>query len=336
MKLLAMSGLVPEQVCDIMRFTGYAGERTAAHYCGYASDFISMVRQDRSLDGAVFPRSCDSSRILKNYLSENGKFFYQLSVPARQDGAAVDYFAEELRNYRKAVERYFHTTITDAQVCARAEAVNARNRELRKIYDCLEDVSYGQYLRAVHGMLRTPLSEQKVQDCDCSDRRLDGADGQDGTGIRDAACGRHSGTKRVFLIGSTLCNERIADHIEACGMKVVGDDLPESGRLCMQPEVETGDDVYHGIATSFLTGRLSPTQDNFGRILEKDLAEMKKKAVRGVLFVTQKYCEPYDYLFYVYKKMLDAEGIPVVKIAMADSLDDKKISLAVEAFSDMI
>ena len=53
MKLLAMSGLIPEQICDVVRFTQYAGERNLPHYCGYASDFISQVMQDNRIDGAV-------------------------------------------------------------------------------------------------------------------------------------------------------------------------------------------------------------------------------------------------------------------------------------------
>ena len=119
-------------------------------------------------------------------------------------------------------------------------------------------------------------------------------------------------------------------------MKVVGDDLPESGRLCAQPDVETGAGVFSEIAASVLRGRLSPTQDNFGKILKTDLAEMERKAVQGVLFVAQKYCEPYDYLFYVYKKRLDAKGIPAEKIALTNSMDDRDAAAAIEAFADML
>lgn len=328
MRLLAMSGLVPEQICDTIRFTGYAGERVAAHYCGYASDFISMVRKDDSLDGAVFPRSCDSSRILKNYLLDAGKFAYQLAVPARQDTAAIEYFADGLRDYKNALEDYFCVTITDEQVRVRSDTVNARNRELKKIYDQLEEIPYGQYLRILHEILQNPLLEQKVPDCfkEWTKDYIPSMDVHAGT----------AGAKRVFLVGSTLCNVRITELIEECGLKIVGDNLPESGRLCAQPEVELGGDVYLGIASSLLKGRLSPTQDCFKSIMEKDFAQIKRKAVRCVLFVTQKYCEPYDYLFYVYKKMLDAEGIPVIKISLTDSMDDQKTGLVVEAIADMI
>ena len=60
-----------------IRFTGYTGERNIAHYCGYAADYISQVMNDRDIDGAVFPKTCDSTRTLTSYLSGSGKFCFQ-------------------------------------------------------------------------------------------------------------------------------------------------------------------------------------------------------------------------------------------------------------------
>lgn len=315
MKLLAMSGLVPEQICEIVRFRGYEGENRIPHFCGYASDYISMVQREGDLDGAVFPRSCDSSRTIKSYLSGCGKFVYQLHVPARQDAAAVDFFAEALKDYKRALEDYFQMTVSESRIRERAERIAARNRKLGALYESLDGISYSEYIRMVHGMLERPLAEQEVPDMP----------------------GREtSGGKRVFLAGSFLADEAVTDTVERSGMKIVGDSLPESGRLCSMPEVSPEGDLFRGIAAAVLKNRLSPTQDNFRRILAADLAEMERKAVQGVLFVTQKYCEPYDYLFYVYKKALDEKGIPVLKLSLSGSQEDRKTDLAVEAFADLL
>lgn len=331
MKLLALSGLIPEQICDVVRFTGdvpgtasdqdtrgtgrseYARERGVAHYCGYAEDYISAVRQDDTVDGAVFPKSCDSSRIMANYLEDCGKFLYQLNIPARQDELAVEFFAAQLEQYREAVERHFGRTIAD--VAERTEAVNARNREIRKVYANLEGVSYRAYLDSIHEMLTKPLSEQVVK--------------------KDLPVKKGAG-KRVYLVGSFLADTEIAGVIEDCGLTVVGDDLPESGRLAAMPEADPGGELYREIAACVLRGRLSPTQDNFRQILLSDMKEIEEKKTDGVIFVTQKYCEPYDYLFSVYKKMLDQRGIQATQITLADSGNERKARLALEAFADVI
>lgn len=313
MRLLSISGLVPEQICDLVRFTGYTGERDISHYCGYASDFVSQVIHDKDIDGAVFPRSCDSSRVIKSYLSGCGKFLYQFSVPARQDAVAETYLAHVIEDYKKTLERHYHVSIDD--IAGRTERINERNKRLGQLYRDIDSIPYSRYLGAIHEMLQRPLAEQVVPD-------LHG--GKSGTG------------KRVFLVGSFLSAYKITDIIEDSGMTIVGDNLTESGRLVSMPAVDTDGDLYANIAKSILQNRLSPTQDDLADILERDMDEMDKKNVKGVIFIQQKYCEPYGYLYPVYKKMLDAKGISMLKLVLADSEDQGNAALAIGAFADMI
>lgn len=317
MNILSFSGFIPEQVCDTVRFIRYEGERRISHYCGYAADFISRVLDDPAVDGGVFPKTCDSSRAMAGYLDGCGKFVYQLHVPSRRDGAAADMLGAGIAAYKDAVERHFGVAITDMP--ERAVLVNERNRQLAGLYGELEDISCGAYLEMIHGLLQRPLRSQKVEE----------------GGHLAAPPGSRDG-KRVFLVGSLLCGVETAYAIEKAGMKVVGDRLTESKRLFSAPEVEPSGDICRNIAVGMLKNRVSPTQNDFRRILEEDLEEIRRKQVRGVIFVTQKYCEPYDYLFYVYKKMLDGMGIPVLQLKSADSTDTRRADAAVEAFADML
>lgn len=312
MKILSLSGFVPEHICDTVRFTGYSGGRSISHYCGYAADYISQVLNDASIDGAVFPKSCDSARIIKSYLGGTDKFIFQLPVPARRDEAAINYFAGGIKAYNAAVEKHYCIEISNIK--ARTEILNKRNEELKKLYENLEDILYSDYLRNIHKMLTTPLYEQVVP---------------------ASKAAKESG-KRVYLVGSFLTSDGILDTLENSGLNVVGDNLPESGRLASAEPCKTEGDIYKNISESILSARLSPTQNNFGEILERDFAEIREKKVSGVIFLTQKYCEPYDYLYSVYEKRLRAEGIKSLRISLSNSDDYKKSELAIEAFSDMI
>lgn len=313
MKILSMSGFVPEQICDTVRFTQYGGDRNISHYCGYASDFISQVLQDDSIDGAVFPKSCDSTRIISSYLAGSGKFTFQLGIPAYHAAGAEDYFADSICAYKEALEKHYGIKIQDVE--ERTEKINRRNASILKLYDNLEKISFAAYLESIHMMLKKPLEQQKVP----SDIEA------------------HNATdKRVFVVGSFLSNIELAKLIEMAGLTVVGDTLTESGRLVSRLSVELNGDLYKGIATSILSGRLSPSQNGFHAIVNKDLEEIKKKSVKGVIFVTQKYCEAYDYLYSVYKSALDIMGIPVIQIIINDTEDSRKVTLALEAFADII
>jgi len=314
MKILALSDFVPEQICDVIRFSQYTGERNINHYCGYVLDFISQVKNDTNIDGAIFPKGCDSSRIIKSYLENTEKFQFQMVVPARQDELAIEYLSEEYKRYKEAVENYYNISITD--IGERIVKINERNTLLKKCYENLAEYKYSAYIEQIHNNLKLPLKEQKIEGVS--------------VGVSEEQ------KKSVYLIGSFLSNLNIIKLIEKNGMKIVGDNLPESGRVLSSPETEVDGDVYKNIASEMIRRRLSPTQNNFGKILSDDLEEIKKKKVDGVIMIVQKYCEPYEYLYSVYQKTLNEVGIPILKLVVLNSEDDKKVELQIEAFADMI
>ncbi len=367
MRILSFSGLIPEQICDTVRFTGYPGEGKIPHYCGYAADYIEQVRNDPAVDGAVFPRSCDSCRVMGSYLEGSGKFVYRFHVPARRDGSAEEMLSGTVRDYKNAVERHYGTAIPEAEIRERILLVNERNRALAGLYAELEeqDISYASYLEMLHALLREPLREQRVGNRagpgntagkgnvpEPGNGTGPGSAMKSGNGIRagsaaepgdfmepgNAARPGNAGTprKRVFLVGSLLCDTGLVRTMEGAGLKIVGDNLTESKRLFSAPPVNPEGDPYRNIARSMMRNRLSPTQDDFTEILAEDREEIRRKNVQGVLFVTQKYCEPYDYLFYVYRQMLQEMGIPCLKLARAGSADGRRPEAAIEAFADSL
>lgn len=313
MRILSMSGFVPEQICDTVRFTQYAGDRNISHYCGYVSDFISQVMQDETFDGAVFPKSCDSTRIIKSYLSGTDKFLYQICVPSTCTSGAIDFFADCIRDFKRAVEAHYNIEICN--IAERAMRINRRNRDILQLYNDIENISFADYLGGLHEMFKNPLVKQEVP-------------------IR---IGQRTPTKRkVFLVGSFLSNLEIARTLDSVGLTVVGDTLPESGRLVSAPDVDVRKDIYRSIAESMLLRRCSPTQNQFREIIKADVEELKRKDAKGVIFITQKYCEPYDYLFSVYKSVAEGMSIPILKLSLSDTEDSRKTVLALEAFADTL
>ena len=313
MRILSLSGFTPEQICDTIRFSQYAGDRNISHYCGYVSDFISQVVQDKSIDGAVFPKSCDSARTIGSYLSDTGKFLFQIDVPSYGAVGARRYFASVIRSYKRAVEAYFEVKLDDT--VERTELVNRRNSVIRKLHENLADISFADYLAALHETLTMPLCEQ--------------------TKIRPVKKAKIGG-KRVYVIGSFLSNLEIAQCLEDVGLSVVGDNLPESGRLATVKTTALDGDIFENIADAILSMNPSPTQNAFRNILETDRFEINNKSAQGIIFITQKYCEPYDYLFSSYKAMADDMGLPILKLSLNDTEDNRKATLSLEAFADTL
>ena len=313
MKILSMSGFVPEQICDTVRFTGFDGSERLSHYCGYAADFIAQVREDDSIDGAVFPKSCDSSRSIGSYIDDTGKFIYSMPVPSVRNADSVAYFAEILKDYKSKIEKHYSVSISEDEIKARDAVISARNAKIAAAYGRLGELSYASYIREVHASLSAPYEFDESH-------------------IEAGGSG-----KPVFLTGSFLSGVELADSIEKAGLKVIGDNTPESGRLASRAGfVSQESDIYRKIASEILCTRPSPTQDLFDETIKSDIEEIRKKGCRGVIYATQKYCEPYDYLFSAYKKALDEQGIPVLQVQMTDSTDGNGKAVALEAFADII
>lgn len=314
MNILSFSGFIPEQICDTVRFTGYNGNNSITHYCAYASDYVAQVREDPAIDGAVYPRTCDSCRVMRSYLTGcEEKFQFSFHVPARQDMTALEFLASEIQIYKHAVEEHYQIQIND--VSERFLKTQKRNADGRKLYQELSEISYASYLHAIHEMLKSPLENQRLPFC--LPKKPD---------IK----------KHVYLVGSFLCDTEIAEQIERNGLAIIGDNLPESKRLFWETDQGTQGDLYHRIAAIMLSRQLSPTQNNFSELIGRDLQEIREKSVNGVIFLTQKYCEPYDFLFSVYKKALAEQGIPVLQLPISGSSHDRKLELAIEAFADTL
>lgn len=312
MKILSMSGFVPEAICDTVRFNGFKGDAGYSHYCTYASDYMSQVLSDDTIDGAVFPKTCDSSRSISSYIGESGKFVYPLAVPVVRSDDAISYYAYVIRDYKTAVEAHYGISISEDEIYDRFRMVEARNASINSLYESLADgLSYSSYLNAIHENFTKPLAEQKIE-----------------------TSGQSAGIP-VFLLGSYMTNVGIVDSAEKNGLRIIGDDLPESNRIAKRafPVV---DDIYQLVALQVLSSRTSPTQNSYSDRIKETMEEIGKKGCRGVLVVTQRFCEPYDYYYSVLKKALDDAGIPSLKLELDGSLDQNLHKAELGAFASML
>ena len=314
MKILSLSQFIPECFCDIIRFTGYHGDRNLSHYCGYASDFISQVLSDADINGAVFPKSCDSSRIMKSYLEDSGKFIYQFPVPLRPDETGQSFYSSVLQDFEHALCTRFPEY--EGQAEKRIPLINQRNVSVKNIYDHIEDYSFYDFLHELHRMLSKPLSEQMLS--------------------AEHLRTRTSSGKRIYLIGSFLSNDSLIKTMEEKDLTVVGDYLPESGRLANAKPISTEGNLYNNIAEYILHTKPSPTQNHYDQISRTIMKQIRQLEAAGVVFITQTYCESYDYLYYYLKRELDAIGIPSLRITLSNSEEEGKSELLLEAFADIL
>lgn len=321
--ILCLSNYVPEEITDVIRFNVYEPVLRLESICTYAVNFVSQVIDDDSIDGAVIPNSCDSIRAARDMaLKRTQKFLHQIKHPLRfpADALTITYYSHEIKHYKNHYENHFNITITEEAIENRILLLTKKIAFLKKLYDELPGISYYSYLKAVNESLRTLLPgwEKKL----------------------DIHYPLPGGNKRVYLIGPYLSDLSVIQTIEANNGSIVGDDLTNSKRYfsCngLMPTAKP-QNIYETVALRNLAKYPSPTSNNFDYIIKKNLEEIKRKEVRGVIFVYQKFCEPHEYIYPLLKEMLEKEGIPSLKLQMENrNFQGDPLETRIAAFLDMI
>jgi len=315
--IITLSNYVPEDITDISRFNEYKPILEVPNYCTYAKNFTGRVIEDSEVDGAVIPNSCDSIRVSVDFISKSSKkFIHQLKHPLIISKDAVYQYANEILEYKKHFEYYFGTQISNDTISSRSKTLEEKYLFIHKLYKNLDDISFYQYIKAINESLQAPLNKWKK--------------------IIDISYRRHKG-KKVFLIGPYLSDLSVVKKIEDVGGNIVGDDLTNSKRyFSSRTGINVkGNDIFEEIAKRMLSRHPSPTMNNFKVVLEKDIEEIKRKEVDGVIFIYQKFCEPHDYIYPLFKDLLDNKGIPSLKIQL-ENKENQADGVHIETFINMI
>ncbi|GAP71800.1 hypothetical protein SAMD00024442_18_48 [Candidatus Symbiothrix dinenymphae] len=315
MKLISFSNFIPEQIADTIRFRNYSGVFRQSHYCQYVQNFLSNVLEDPTIEGAVLPNSCDSARSAVDYLAESsGKYIYSLKHPTIVSDEAILYFAQVIREYKESLEAHFGQRIPNGLIMERTDLLRKRGKYLYDLYNNIGDNSYVSYIEQMNTMLSKPLVEWEKW------APVPLANSKQG--------------KNVYLIGPFLDNPSILRQIEQSGLRIVGDNLTNSKRLAWDSYYCKEESLYVDIASHILHHQASPTIARFSSIWEKDFAEIKQRNVKGVIFLCQKFCEPYDYLYTMYKKRLQVADIPLLRAYISD--DEETGNSLWETFAEII
>jgi benzoyl-CoA reductase/2-hydroxyglutaryl-CoA dehydratase subunit BcrC/BadD/HgdB len=320
-KILYISNYVPEEIVDLLRFEVFDPVLRIDHFCTYVLNFISRIIYDDSIDGGVFANSCDSIRTARELTANRtDKFIHQIKHPFIFSEESLQFYASEIQLFKEHFESHFNTIITESEIEKRIQMLDERNCFIRKHYDELQLISYYNYLEALNNSLVSPLDEWE--------EKLD---------ICYPAC---FGEKKVFLVGPYLCDLSIIQTIEENNGNIVGDDLTNSKRyftsLQLPVDIKTKD-VYEEVALRNLSRFPSPSMSQFHSIIEKNMEEIKRKEVRGVIFVYQKDCEPHEYIYPLFKKSLDEDNIPSLKIQIENKLSQgHEFDVSIGTFLNMI
>lgn len=299
--------------------------------CSMSRSCLELVLRDEYnfLDGLVAGATCDGARRLFDIwkLYHPHPFMYILTVPRKYTPAACSLFEEEIMIFKDRLETYLHKAISLPAIDRAIEICNRTRYLLRQLYQMRMDesvpISGAETLEIVNASTRmpkeifNPILEEIITEL-------------------SEFKGAYQDSVRLMLCGSMLNNPEFIRGVEELGAVVVTDELC-SGPGYFWEDVDTQLPTFRALAKRYLENFPCARMDPVDQRFDKVLAMIKESNVQGVINQIIRFCVPYGHDAPFFKRILEAEGIPVLDLDVEYGVGKTgQIKTRVQAFIEMI
>jgi len=313
------------------------------NFCPYLkSSWEALLNAEDALSAVIFTNSCDGMRRLydtaEHYLKDIP--VYMLDVPRNTDIRAKDFFASKLKDLKAFLESLSESDMETDKITHAIELMNRKRTLLAKFsrlfFKGHTDLRISDYYKIMElstsSHINVFISEfEKFVD----------SPGREGNT-------RSNNIPEVMIIGNLITEDKLWDMLSSIDLKLVSDDLCISSRYYTTL-------VNNG--SSGQPGGTRPEKDRLLRALSErylskphcmrmadmgaKISEIEKKVieddVRGVIFITLKFCDTMLYSFPLIKQALSKLKIPVLYLEIEyNNFSAGQIKTRTQAFLEML
>jgi benzoyl-CoA reductase subunit C len=332
-ELIDAAGLLPYRIRALGNpRTDIADSHLARFNCSFCRSCLQLGLDGTYdfLDGLIETNGCDHLRgMFENWqYVMPSPFFHYVKVPHQTTADAMDYFEEEVRLFRKALEEGFGVEITDdalREAIGRQEAIRER---LRTIYEMRRGEA-----PAFTGA--EALSLFLLASAVPPERFLEMAD----AAIEERKNNAITGFRARLMLGGAATDElELMREIEDVGGLVVADSLCYGARAFWSPVDMEGDPVK-ALAQVYLGDLLCPRMyDDYPRRRDFALKAVSDAAADGVVLMHNKFCDVHGVDNVQLRMDLEKRDIPVLQLEKeyGSRADIGRIRTRVQAFLERI
>lgn len=301
-------------------------------FCPFCRDCLAQGLKNRYtyLDGLMIAQSCLHIRQaytswIKHRPVEFEKF---LCMPHKvQSPHAYEFFTEELRVFKRELEEWLGTKITDNDLNNAISVYNENRRLMRQLYDLRKrdnpPITGEDVMEVVMAMQMTDKEEHNKMLKDLLNK------------LKNHEPTREVGS-RLMILGSEDDDTVFMNMVENCGATFVIDDHCTGSRYFWN-EVHNGKDPLAAIAARYIDRIPCPSKDwEERRRIPHILTMCKEWNVDGVIIMQQKFCDPHELDFVAIQNALKDEGFPTLFLEFDVTVPIGQFKIRVEAFLEMI
>ena len=311
-EIITAAGMVPMRV----RATGSTGTELSDAYlssinCSFCRHCFNMaLRGDYDfIDGAIWLNTCDHARrIYDNWKRKiDTPLTHIMSLPKKTGEKQVEWYRDELVNFKEALEKHLGITITDDKLQEAIKLHNETRRLLRQLYDLRKKdappITGAEALAVVVASTAMPrerfnqMLKELLEDL------------KEAEGIKDYRA-------RLMIVGGILDDPGYIKVIEEQGGLVVTDMLCFGTRVFLNDVAEGGSDPLMALARYYIVDHPScprmfgdyPRRAGFVRDM---IREFK---VDGIIGERLLFCDLWTVEHYQLGKEFKPEGTPYLSL----------------------
>jgi bcr-type benzoyl-CoA reductase subunit C len=278
------------------------------------------------LDGAVFAHTCDTMQALADLWRANSDESCYVDIVMQPTSlgspSALPYLIAELERFRDRLGVFAGRSISDADL----RASIALYDDTRSLVQCLQvqrgRMTARQFFAVLDAAQKTPrevfnpLLEDVLSSAKVVAAPLEGP--------------------KLYLVGAVLDEPRLLNLIDDHGAIVVGDDLCSGSRHFVD-RVGTDGEPIRALAEYYLRRppcptKYVPTHDPAAALVD----QMSLAGAEGVVFVLEKFCEPYAFDYAQVTLALDQAGVPHLILEMEHTPSMEALRTRLQAFLEIL
>jgi benzoyl-CoA reductase/2-hydroxyglutaryl-CoA dehydratase subunit BcrC/BadD/HgdB len=307
--LLDAAGFLPYRMLPLGAAPDQAGAVLHDNLCPHVKRILdrALASDLPPLAGVVLINSCDAMRRLADAWREvrPDQRLALLDLPSGASEGGVRLLSQELSRLRRLLSDWSGRPVTDEQLASAAERRDELARALQRLARRAAGGSLASgALQRAYNLSVTASPEQALQRVQALEQELE---------ARPSPPAK--GGVPLYLMGNVMPDPEALELLEACGARVVGDDLCTAGRQQLPLDLPREGELMTRLARALLqrpacARTIDPAAP--GQLATQAAAGAERSGARGVIAHAMKFCDPYLARMPAVRQELERRGLPLL------------------------
>ncbi len=313
------------------------------NFCPYIkSGWESLLADADNFRALIFTNSCDGMRrffdIASKYLTRIPS--YLLDVPHLKNKDSQDFLASNISDMKMFIERLNGKKIDKKEIENAVKLINKKRKLLKEYSGIFNKSPHLIDIPTYYKVMELSMISDPEIFIDDLERYLVFIGNIDKTNTKNEISLQpdHRNSPEIMIIGNFIAEEKLWEMLSKMNLKLASEDLCTSNRY-FEKQVVTDDnkDLLESIAERYLNKPQCMRMADLGSKLAEIENTIVKNDIKGVIFITLKFCDNMLYSFPLLKQRLNNIGIPVLYLDIEyNNFSEGQVKTRVQAFLEML